>query len=449
MKIVIIGAGDVGFELAKVLSVEKHDVIVMDQDQECLNRVAEKLDVLSFQGNATSPNDLISVEVMGADILIAVTDIDEVNIVTSVMGKRLGAKYVIARVRNDELSRKDSPLAPSELGIDILIHPELSAALEIEQLIKRAAASDVVSLADDKIQLIGLRLEKGSDIIGPELAEIANTYEELPFRIVAISRRSSTIIPRGNTRLMGGDHLFILAKSEDIKTLVKITGHKDISFNRIMIAGGTEVGEIIARNLINDSKSWKIKLIEPDLGRANLLAEELRDILVLHGNPTDPNLLVIEGIDEMDAFISVTDDEESNIISCLMAKHLEVKKTVALVSKAEYLPLSQTIGLDAAVNVKASASDEIHRHVRTGELITVKALKGIKAEVFEVVASNRCKVIDKPIHQLNLPDGAVLGGILRNGNVEIAIGSSVIREGDRVIVFALPQAINKVVKLFQ
>lgn len=449
MKIVIIGAGEVGFELAKVLSSEKHDVIVLDKDQNSLSRVTEKLDVLAIEGIATSPNDLIRAEVHEAEILIAVTNIDEVNIVTSVMGKRLGAKYVIARVRNDELSREDSPLDPSELGIDILIHPEMAAALEIEQLVKRAAASDVVSLADDKIQLIGLRLEKTSDLIGPTLAEIAKDYDDLPFRIVAISRRASTIIPRGNNRLMKGDHLFILAKTEHIKTLIKITGHKDELFNKVMIAGGTEVGEIIARNLINDSQSWKIKLIEPDPDKANVLAEELRDVLVLQGNPTDPNLLVVEGIDEMDAFISVTDDEESNIISCLMAKHLDVKKTVALVSKPEYIPLSQTIGLDAAINVKASASDEIHRHVRTGELVTVKALKGIKAEVFEVIASNKCKVIDKPIHQLNLPDGSVLGGILRDGNVEIAVGSSIIRKGDRVIVFALPKAINKVVKLFQ
>jgi trk system potassium uptake protein len=449
LKIVIIGAGDVGFELSKVLSEEKHDVIVLDQSQELLKRVTDKLDVLTVEGNATSPNDLIRAQVKDSDILIAVTNIDEVNIVTSMMGKRLGARYVIARVRNDELSRKDSPLTPSELGIDVLIHPELAAAREIVQLIKRASASDIVSLADGKLQLIGLRLEKTSELIGPTLAEIAQSYDQLHFRIVAISRRTTTIIPAGNNRLMAGDQLFILSKTDEIKTLIEATGHTDERFDKIMIAGGTEVGEIISRELCNDSHKWQIKLIEPDLERAEQLAEEFRNVLVLHGNPTDPNLLVVEGIHEMDAFVSVTNDEESNIISCLMAKHLEVKKTVALVSKPEYAPLSQTIGLDAAVNVKASASDEIHRHVRKGELITVKALKGIKAEIFEVVASNECKVIGKPVRELHLPDGAVLGGILSNGHAEIAIGNSIIKEGDRVIVFALPRAIDKVVKLFQ
>lgn len=215
-----------------------------------------------------------------------------------------------------------------------------------------------------------------------------------------------------------------------------------------MIAGGSDVGRLLAKIMCEDKQKWQIKLIEPDEEVATKIANNFRDILVLNGNPTDPNLLVVEGIQEMDAFISVTDDEESNIISCLMAKHLEVKKTVALVSKTQYVPLSQTIGIDAIVNVKASASDEIHRQIRQGMMLTVKALQGIKAEIIEVVAGKNCKMLDVPIRDLSLPEGVVLGGILHNGDVEIAVGDSVIQKDDRVIILALPRAIEKVDQLF-
>ena len=191
-----------------------------------------------------------------------------------------------------------------------------------------------------------------------------------------------------------------------------------------------------------------IKLIEPDKDKATEIANSQRDILVLNGDPTDPNLLVVEGVQEMDAFISVTKDEESNIISCLMAKHLEVKKTVSVVSKSQYIPLSQTIGLDAIVNVKAAASDEIHRHIRQGQLLTVKALQGIKAEIIEVVAGKNCDISDEPIKNLKIPDGIVIGGVVSDGSVEIATGETIIKKGDRVIILSLPNAIEQVEKLF-
>ena len=448
MKILIAGAGEVGFELSKVLSEEHHDVTVLDERQSCLQRVIENLDVLTVEGNATSPHALVKAGARQADLMVAVTSVDEVNIIASMMAKRLGVKSVIARVRNQELSRPDAPITPSELGIDVLIHPEESAANQIHQLVKRASASDVVFLADKKLQMIGLRVEIGSEVINKTLAEVAELYNELSFRVIAISRRGTTIIPRGNNRLMALDHIFIITKTEHVQQLVSATGHQNVTLRKVMIAGGSEVGRLLAKKLSADKQKWVIKLIEPNKEVATEIANNNRDILVLNGNPTDPNLLVIEGIQEMDAFISVTEDEESNIISCLMAKHLEVKKTVALVSKSQYVPLSQTIGIDAIVNVKASASDEIHRQIRQGMLLTVKALTGIKAEIIEVEAGKNCAILDKPIHSLKIPDGIVIGGILRNGLAEVATGQSIIRKGDRVIILALPQAIKKVEEMF-
>lgn len=450
MKIVIIGAGEIGYDLASVLSKEKHDVTVLDREKDCLSRATETLDVLTLEGNATSGKDLVKAGVPDADILIAVTSVDEVNMITGMMSKRLGAKMVIARVRTEEFSQKNAPLTSKDLGIDVMIHPELSAAHEIAQLLKRSAASDVINLAEDRMQLIGIRLERNSPLIGKSLIQYAADYPEITFRVVAIGRRGLTLIPKGPVKLQAFDQVFILAKTEDIPRVVETTGKKETELHRIMIAGGSAIGSTVARMLCSDqSKDWSVKLIEPDYFKAEELAIELKNAMILHGNPTDPDLLATEGITDMDAFIAVTDDEESNIISCLMAKHLDVKKTVALVSKPDFIPLAQTIGLDAVINKKVAASNEIHRYVRQGRVISVTELRGIKAEVIELQATEKSKIVGKPIMKLKLPDACVIGGVLCEGSVEIATGQTVIKANDRVMVFCLPQAVEKVTQLFR
>lgn len=450
MKIVIIGAGEIGYDLASVLSKEKHDVTVLDRERECLSKAADTLDVLTIEGNATSAKDLVKAGVEEADISISVTSVDEVNIISSMMSKRLGSKMVIARVRSDEFSHSNAPLSPTDLGIDVMIHPELSAAKEITHLLKRSAASDVINLAENRMQLIGIRLERNSPLIGKSLIDYAKEYIDITFRVVAIGRRGLTLIPKGPVKMQAFDQIFVLAKTDDIPRIVETTGKKETELNRIMIAGGSAIGAMIARQLCTDeSKNWSIKLIEPEYDVAEELAIELRNAMILHGNPTDPDLLATEGISDMDAFIAVTDDEESNIISCLMAKHLDVKKTVALVSKPDFIPLSQTIGLDAVINKKVAASNEIHRFVRKGRVISVTELRGIKAEVIELQATQKSKVVGKAIKKLRLPDGCVIGGVLCDGAVEIATGETEIKPNDRVMVFCLPEAVDKVTQLFQ
>lgn len=450
MKIVIIGAGEIGYDLASVLSKEKHDVTVLDNQKECLLKASETIDVLTVEGNATSGKDLVKAGVKDADILISVTSIDEVNMITAMMGKRLGAKMVIARVRSDEFAHPEAPLTPNDLGIDVMIHPELSAAHEIAHLLKRSAASDVINLANDRMQLIGIRLAKVSPLIGKSLIDYAKENADITFRVVAIGRRGRTIIPTGPVRLQPADQIFVLAKTEDIPKIVETTGKKETELHRVMIAGGSAIGAMIARLLCKETKkNWSIKLIEPDYETAEELAIELKNVMVLHGNPTDPDLLATEGISEMDAFIAVTDDEESNIISCLMAKHLDVKKTVALVSKPDFIPLSQTIGLDAVINKKVAASNEIHRYVRKGNVVSVTELRGIKAEVIELIAAEKSKIVNKQLQDLKLPEGCVIGGVLCNGAVEVATGGTTILPNDRVMVFCLPDAIDKVTQLFQ
>jgi trk system potassium uptake protein TrkA len=448
LKILIIGAGEIGYELADVLSQEEHNVTVLDRDSRCLDTVSENLDVLCFEGNATSANDLVEAGVRDADILIAVTSIDEVNMIASLMSKRLGVDLVIARVRSSELSRRDAPLKSTELGIDVLIHPELSAAEEIVNLLKRESASDLVNLADNKMQLIGLRIGEDSPLAGTTLSNYARRYKELTFRVVAISRQDQTIIPSGSHKIRTDDRIFILAKTENISTIIRTTGKPDREIKQIMIAGGTPVGTMIAYILSREKKRWNIKLIEPDYDTAVNLAKKLDSVLVLNGDPTDTDLFTSEGITNTDAFISVTDNEESNIISCLIAKKLKVPKTIAVVSRPDYISLCKTIELDAAINKKASASDQIYRHVRRGNIISVKAFQDINAEVIELQATENSKIIDEPLRETKLPEGCMVGGIMSEGNTNIATGDSKIKPGDRVILFCLPEDIDNVTKLF-
>lgn len=448
MNIVIIGAGNVGFDLGKILSESHHDVTILDRDKQALNRVSEKLDVLIVEGNATSARDLIKANVKDSDIVIAATSVDEVNMIASMLSKRLGAKKVIARIRNDELTSENAPIKAIDLGIDVVIHPEYSAALEIVQLLKRASASDVINLADGKLQLVGIKIESHSPLVQKSLIEYAQDLEPVIFRIVAIYRGGLTIMPKGHIRIQKNDQIFVLAKIKDIPELVKSTGNLERKLSKIIISGGSAIGELIAKMLTKQDKKWNIKLIEPDYNKANELAQELKNVLVLHGNPTDPDLLAQEGIAETDAFIAVTDDEESNIISCLMAKHLNVYKTVALVSKPDYIPLSQAIGLDTAINIKLSVANEIYRHVRKREVLSVASLHGIEAEVLELRANFSSKIANKPLYKIKLPHGVVIGAIIRSNDVEIATGNSVIQEHDSVIVFCLTSSVDEIIALF-
>src|SRR5699024_1843253 len=250
-------------------------VIVLDRHKSALDRVTERLDVLCIEGNASSAKDLADAGVKDADIFIAVTSIDEVNMIASMMSKRLGADMVIARVRSNELSRHNAPLKPTDLGIDVLIHPEQSAALAIVRLIKRASASDLIHLADGRMQMISHRMSKDSPLVGKSLIEYAEEFPDITFRVVAISRNGMTIIPSGSVRIQAYDQIFLIAKTDTIPKVIETTGKPDREINRIMIAGGSPIGAIIARILTKEEKKWNIKLIEPDRDIAEELAKEL------------------------------------------------------------------------------------------------------------------------------------------------------------------------------
>ncbi len=431
-----------------MLSEEKHDVTVLDHDTDTLQKVNEHCDVLTIEGEGTSIKDLLSAGADTADLIVAATDVDEVNMVIAMITKRLGNPRVIARIRNEELCSSDSPLSPSDMGIDVLIHPEEHVAREIVRLIKRAAASELVSLANDRLQLIAIRLDETTTLINKTLQEYDQSLRQPPFRVVAILRGGRTIIPDGSSTFKINDHIFIIARTEDVPQVIASTGRKERAIRHIMIAGGTSTGNRVTNLLSRDESDWRIKLIEPDQEKSLRLASRFRNVLVLHGEPTDPDLLVTEGIASTDAFISVTQDEESNIISCLLAKHLGVNKTVALVSKAEYIPMSQTIGLDAAVNKKLSVTNEIHRQIRHGRVISNYSPYGTDAEIVELQVSEKSRAAGKKVEALKLPPKTLIGAIIKGDQTTIATGKTEIHGGDHVIVFCFPDSLDRVTGYF-
>ena len=447
MRVIVIGAGEVGFDVARILSLEQHDVVVVDVDGEALEAVRERLDVLTIQGSGTSADVLADCGVRQADMMIAVTNVDEVNIIACMLADRLGVPTTIARVRSDELTRTKSVLRAVDFGIDLIIQPEESAAAEIARLIRRASATDVLAFADERLQLVGVRIDAQSPAIGKTLQGLAIENPGTTFRVMAISRGARTLLPGGNETIQKGDQVFVMTRPKDVPHVTKALGKSDDRIQSVMILGGAQIGEKIARHF-KDDKNKRIKLIEPDREAAERIAEELPDVLVIHGDAGDIDLLATEGLGEMDAFVAVTGDEESNLVTCLIAKHLGVQKTVALLSKAAYIPLSQTIGLDAAVSKKLAVSREILRFLRGKHVRSVATVHGLDAEILEIEAKPRSPVTKRKLMDLKVPKGMLVSAVMNGKHVEIATGETEILAGDRAIVFVLPNHLADAEKFF-
>ena len=448
MQAIVIGAGEVGYDVARLLAMEQHDVTVVDVNADTLDNIRNRLDVLTIQGSGTSADVLQQCGAKQADILIAVTTVDEVNLISCMLASRLGVKNTVARVRSDVIRSSQSVIQAMDFGIDILIHPEESTAEEVTRLIQRANATDVLTFADGRLNLVGMRLDDQSPAIGMALKDLSAFLPEIPFRVVGISRGIRTLLPRGDTRLQKNDQVFVLARPKHIPHVSRKLGKSDGRIQRVMILGGSRIGALIAHHL-NDMKFKNIKLIEPDRERAEEVARELSNVLVIHADAADIDLLVTEGLSEMDAFVAVTDDEESNLVACLMAKHLGVKKTVALLSKGAYVPISQAIGLDAAVSKKLAISREILHFLRSKHVLSVATVHGLDAEILEVEARPRSHITKRSLQELNLPAEMIVGAVMRGKQVFVAMGDLKIEPGDRVIVFVRSRFIPKAERLFE
>lgn len=446
MRIIIAGLGDVGYHLAKQLSQESHDIIAIDINQHRLSYTGSMTDVLTITGSSTSIKTLKDAKVDKVDLLVAVTSSEEVNIATAIIGKKLGAKKTIARIGNSEYQDPGSGINFSEIGIDFMIYPEELAALETVNLILRTAATDILEFEKGKLTVMGLKLDKHAPVMHKKMFEVAQEYHTVDFRIVAIYRNFKTIIPAGNDRFIPNDQVFVITTQAGIETVLRLAGKENLKFDNIMILGGGKIGRRVARLL---EKTMKVKLIESDEEKSLELADVLKDTLVIRGDGRDIDLLAQEGIVDVDAFIALTEDAETNIITCLMAKHLGVTKAIALVDKVDYVPLTQTIGLDSLINKKLIAANSISRFIRRGEVIAVASLEGIDAEVLEYIAEPGSDAVKKKVKDLHFPKDAIIGGVIRGDDSFIIVGDSQIKPHDKVVVFSLPGAVKKIPKFFE
>ncbi|MDH3381527.1 MAG: Trk system potassium transporter TrkA [Flavobacteriaceae bacterium] len=448
MKIIIAGAGDVGFHLAKLLSFESQDIYIIDKSGEKLNYVSTHLDVITIKGDATSPELLIENKIHEADIFLAVTDSPEVNFTIAILGKKLGAKKTIARITNPEFLKNDV-INFVELGIDSVISPEELAANEIKMLVRQSAFNDSIEFENGSLFILGGILSETSPLINLSVQEAKAQFSDIEFITIAIKsgKNKETIIPRGNTIFNAFDQVYFSTTAGSQKKLHKLIGKEHHTIKDVMILGGSRIGEKSARNLSLDK--FNVKLIESNKERAFELAEKLPSVLVLRGDGRNVDLLEEENIAEMDVFIAVTGNSETNIISSLVAKSRGVKKTIALVENMEYINISQTIGIDTLINKKLLAASSIFKHIRKGKVLALANLHNIDAEVLEFEVNNESIIANKKIKDLSITSKAVFGGAIRNGKPLMTFGEFQLQANDRIIVFCLPEAIPELEKLFK
>lgn len=448
MKIIIAGAGEVGFHLAKLLSYESQEITLIDTNKESLNYANNRLDIKVIKGDSTSISNLKEARVHISDLVIAVTSSETANITTCVLAKQLGAKKTIARISNTEFIDHKEELGFIKFGIDELISPESLAAAEIELLLNQSAFDDTYEFENGALTMLGLNLSRTALFVGKSVKDAAKLIPEIHFVPIAIQRYGTqyTIIPRGDTVFKEGDHVvFITSKGGD-EELCKLTGKIKTQIKNVMILGGGRIGSKAAKNLTRSK--FDIKIIEKNKDRAFELADELPNTLVIRGDGRNVELLDEENISDMDAFISVTGNSETNIMSCLVAKSKGVRKTIALVENMDYFELSHSIGIDTLINKKLLAANNIFRYIRKGEVVAMTKLNNMNVELLEFVVKPTSKICNKIIRELDFPRSATIGGVIRNQEGLIALGGFKIEAGDRVVVCSLPRALKKVEALF-
>ncbi len=445
MKIVIVGAGEVGFFLAQRLSHERHDLVLIDTDEEKCAKAQEELDVFVVHGDASSQSVLREAGLESADMLIAASGIDEINILACMIASKLGVKRKIARVRNPDFYDPASILKPQDLGVDLFIHPEDEVISEINRLLMRAAASEVVEFENGKILMVGLKLDEHCPNLNKPLKEVGTEEQRKNFRVVAMLKGEKTIIPKGDDCFSKNDQVFVVTKRESLPEVLALTGKAEQRLEKVMILGGGKIGRGLAHKL---EKKAEVTLIESNREKSVRLAQELKRTEVFRAEGAEIDALAREGILHMDAFVAVTSDDETNILSCLLAKHLKIQKTIALVNRFSYLPLMPVIGIDSTVNIRLSTANAILRFVRRGDIVSVATFHGTDAEAFELQMKKETKVVGMPMKKLKLPEGSLVAAIVRGEEVFIPYGNSTIEAGDKVIVFALPEAIPSIEKRF-
>ncbi|MCR4817256.1 MAG: Trk system potassium transporter TrkA [Bacteroidales bacterium] len=447
MNIIIAGDGEVGFYLAKSLSQLDYNITVVDPHSELLARLEKETDLLTIAGDSTSPRVLEDAKVGECDLLLSVLHDEPVNLMTCILAKRLGARKTVARITNAELLATKYKDTLRDMGVDELVCPERIAAKEITNLLHHTVATEFFDFSGGLLTMYVVRLGSESPVVGKSVKESAQVYSSLQVRIVAILRHGETVIPHSDTVFESGDMAYIVSKANQMDGVKRIAGSVDFEIKKVMIAGGGRIGRFAAQTL---EKEKRITLVEQNRRRCKDLAEVLSNTLILNGDATDIELLKEEGLTTNDAFIAVTDSSETNVLTCLHARKLGIRKTIALVENTGFINISQDIGIDTIINKKLITASYIARFIVKGDAVSSKWLSGTNAELIEFVVGRHAVATKVTIGELRLPEGrATIGGIIRGRETLLPTRDTQLREKDKVVVFALPSAMERVSKLFE
>ncbi len=451
MKVIICGAGQVGFHLAKYLSSEDNDVTVVDQSPELIGKINDQLDVQAFVGHAAHPKTLERAGAEDADMLIAVTFTDEVNMTACQVAHSLfNVPTKIARIRQQNyldpmwanLFSKDN------LPIDVIISPEIEVARAINRRLRVPGAFDMIPMADDKVRVIGVRCSDDTPIINTPLRQLTSLFPDLTIRIIAIYRDSEMIIPTSNDQMLPGDEVYFVTETSHLARAMAAFGHEENETRRIVIIGGGNIGTYLAKEIEDADDGYSARIIEFSNERARKVAEILPTTNIIRGDGLDSEILEEANIKRADAVVAVTDQDETNILASLLAKRHGVERAITLVNKANYNQLINNLGIDVVVSPREITASTILQHVRRGRIRAVHSLRDAEAEVIEAETLATSQLVGKAISAAKLPKGVVVGAIVRNENVIIPRAGTVVEENDIIILCAAAGVVRKVEKLF-
>jgi trk system potassium uptake protein TrkA len=449
MKVLIVGAGQVGCFLSQRLCNEGHEVVLVDQDQSHLDRVQEELNVMTVSGNGASAEVLEQADIKSCDIFIAVTDLDEVNILACLLAREYKVGKRLARVKSIEYSSQGAVLSKEKLGIDLLINPCDEVADEMVKIACRSGAFDVAEFVEGRIQFLGYRIGADSPLCGITLQELGELRGIYDFVVVAIARDEKTIIPRGEDVIEEGDSIYVIAREKDlpaIQYLIESKKKKKRTTPRVFILGGSQEGVRIASQL--ERLHFDVRLVERNLRRCRKVAAQLEKTNVIQADGNDMPALLEEGLAQAELFIAVTGSDETNILCSLLYKQQTQGRALALVNRPELLNLAPGLGIDACISPRMAAAGAMLKYVRYGSVVSLAAVEGSNAEVLEMEVKQNNPHIGVPLKSMGFPKGALIAAIVRGEDYQIATGESSIKAGDRVVVFALPEALTKVDRFF-
>jgi len=443
LKIIIVGAGEVGFHIANRLAHENKDVVVVDINQTAIRRVSDHMDVQTIIGSGSSPVVLEEAGIKNAEILLAVTDSDEINLVACLAAKILSpTTKKLARLRNSDYDKYHDIFRENSPNIDTIINPEIEVVKTIDRLMKVPGAVDIAEFSKGRVKFVGILLEKDARLAGTCLSELKEKIRgQIPL-IAAIIRNEKLIIPGGNDRLLPGDYVYFISEENRLLDTLAVFDKHVEPLNRILIIGGGSIGFRLAKLL--EEQNLNTKIVEKREKQCMYLAEKLNKCVVLHGDGSDQTLLSEENLQDMDIVVSLTNDEETNILSSLLAKRMGARKTITKINKFSYFSLMSAIGIEQVVSTRLSAINSIQQHIRRGKVLSAISLKGEQAEVIEAVALESSEIVGKPLKAISFPNGALVAGIIRKEQVVIPSGNSMIEPDDRIIIVAKRKALQKI-----